>query len=46
MSKRNNNDDDTSSSENKIFNDTDGFGEKTTPDQVIVMDDVSGLADK
>ena len=46
MSKRNNNDDDTSSSDNKIFNDSDGFGEKTNPDQIIVMDDVSGLAGK
>ena len=45
MSKRNNNDDHTSSSDNKIFNDSDGFGEKTTRDQIIVMDDVSGLAD-
>ena len=29
-----------------IFHKSDGFGEKTNRDQLIVMDDVSGLADK
>ena len=29
-----------------FFNESDGFGEKTTCDQLIVKDDVSGLADE
>ena len=42
--KRNNNDDDTSLFDNEFFNQSDSFGEKTTCDQLIVMDDVCGLA--
>ena len=36
----------TSLSEDEIFNESDGFGEKTTCNQLIVMDNVSGLADE
>ena len=44
--KRNDNDDDTSSSDYEFFNETVVFGEKATRDQLIVMDDISGLADR
>ena len=44
--KRNDNDDDTPLSDDEFFNESDGFGEKTTCDQLIVMNNVSGLADK
>ena len=37
---------DTFSSGNEFLNDSDGFGEKTTCDQLIVMDNVSELADE
>ena len=42
--KRNDNDDDTSLSDNKFFNESDGFEEKAIHNWLIVMDDVSGLA--
>ena len=42
--KRNDNDDDTSLSDNKFFNESDRFEEKTIHNGLIVMDDVSGLA--
>ena len=42
--KRNDNDDDTSMSDNKFFNESYGFEEKTIHNRLIVMDDVSGLA--
>ena len=45
MAKRNDNDDDTSSFDEEFFNESDSFGEKTTHDWLIVIDDVSGLAD-
>ena len=44
--KRNDNDDDTSLSDNKFFNESDRFEEKTIHNGLIVMDDVSGLAHK
>ena len=46
MAKRKNNDDNTSSIGDEFFNENDGFGEKTTRDQLIVMDNVSGLGDE
>ena len=46
MAKRNNNDDDKSLSDNEFFNERDDFRERITLDQLIVMDDVFGLADK
>ena len=44
--KRNDSDENTSSSDDEFFNESDGFGEKTTREQLIVMDNVSGLADE
>ena len=44
--RKNNNDNDTSSSNDEFFNESNSLGEKTTRDQLIVMDNVSGLADK
>ena len=43
---RNDNDNNTSSSDNEFFNESEGFGEKTTCNQLIVMGDVPGLADE
>ena len=42
--KRDDNDDYTSSFDDEVSNESNGFGEKTTCDQLIVMDDASGLA--
>ena len=36
---------DTSSSDDEFFNESDRFGEKTICNQLVVMDDVSGLAE-
>ena len=44
--KKNDDDNDTSSSDNEFFHESDGFGEKKTCKQLIVMVDVSGLTDK
>ena len=44
--KRNDNDDNSSSFNDDFFNESGGFGEKTTCDYLFVMDDVSGLADE
>ena len=37
--------DNTSSSDDEFFNENDCFGEKTIRNQLIVMDDISGLAE-
>ena len=44
--KRNDGYDHTSSSDDEFFNESDGFGEKTTRNWPIVIDNVFGLADK
>ena len=44
--KRNNDDEDASLSDNEFFNESNVFGGKTTRNQLIVMDEVSGIADE
>ena len=44
--KKNDDDNDTSLSDNEFFHEGDGFGEKKTCKQLIVMVDVSGLTGK